>query len=413
MEDSELLDRLSVPGRPALFSYEIAGEKRVTSNTFYRGSSANYHPNRADMLHSSSIPEYILAGWMPQEPFIEGSSKLVAFGSCFAKNIGRYLAGIGYNVTTKGKGSTYVQAIGDGMVNVHAICQQFEWAWENRKPTVELWHGWKAEEYGYDEDIRVATKKLFDEADVFILTFGLSEVWFDSHTGEVFWRAVPLDKYDSARHGFKCVRFAETYERLRRIYDLIRKYNPSSTIVFTLSPIPINATFRPVSCITANAASKATLRSAIDQLYDEVHQDDSSFYYFPAYEIVNNGFVNGLGSDMRHPSLHAVNYSMSAFERYFCRTGMTDERLGAILDEAIRMDSGLDPAQFDEIRRRLEEQKPLSIDREVAVLKSERSREERRQAVEMAREAKRKERLASQDERRRPSSHGQDTSVSE
>ena len=34
--------------------------------------------------------------------------------------------------------------------------------------------GWKGETFMYDDEVRLVTKQLFDKADVFILTFGLS-----------------------------------------------------------------------------------------------------------------------------------------------------------------------------------------------------------------------------------------------
>src|SRR3954468_9212697 len=158
------------------------GESRV-------GDTENYFPDRREIAEPTAISRFILKGWMPDRPFIDHKTNIVAFGSCFAANIGRYLAKLGFDVATQREGAAYVQQISDGLVNVFAICQQFEWAWENRVPKVELWHGWKAQEFGYDETVRLATKKLFDEADVFILTFGLSEIWHDEPTGEVFWRA--------------------------------------------------------------------------------------------------------------------------------------------------------------------------------------------------------------------------------
>ena len=38
----------------------------------------------------------------------------------------------------------------------------------------------------YDQDIRDRTRAIFDRTDVFIITLGLSEVWSNKQTGEVF-----------------------------------------------------------------------------------------------------------------------------------------------------------------------------------------------------------------------------------
>lgn len=336
------------------FTATVGEKQRRIGSSFYRGDIAHYFPNRRDIEQPTAIPQFILKGWMPEQPFIDQKTNIVAFGSCFAANIGRYLANIGFDVATQREGSAYIQRISDGLVNVHAICQQFEWAWENRVPEVELWHGWKAEDYGYDEEVRLATKALFDAADVFILTFGLSEIWYDEPTGEVFWRAVPQDKFDPSRHKFRVATYEETIERMRRIYGLIRKHRPQAKIIFTLSPVGLAATFRPVACITANSVSKALLRSAIDQLYRDVHPVDPDFYYFPSYEVVTAGFNQPFSSDLRHPTVPVLNCNMRAFERYFCTTGLTDEDLRDTITEALNIDKLLGDAKPGERRALVE-----------------------------------------------------------
>ena len=331
-----------------LFTAEADGMQRLVGTSFYRGATANYPPLRDDVDQATAIPAYILKGWMPEAPFISQDTNIVAFGSCFAANVGRYLASVGYQVSTQRQGTAYVQRISDGLVNVFAILQQFEWAWENRVPTVELWHGWKAEEYGYDEEVRLATRKLFDDANVFILTFGLSEIWYDEPTGEIFWRAVPLEKFDANRHKFRVATIDETLAGLRRIRELIREHNPDAKIIFTLSPIGLSATFRPVSCLTANWASKAILKACIDQLYREVHTTDPNFYYFPSFEVVMQGFREPFTDDLRHPHVHVLTCIMKAFERYFCTSGVTDEQLSETIAEALRIDGFLQGATAEE-----------------------------------------------------------------
>jgi hypothetical protein len=330
------------------FTVEADGQPRRIGTSFYRGDTANYPPRRNDVDQATAIPAYILKGWMPEAPFISQDTNIVAFGSCFAANVGRYLASVGFQVSTQRQGTAYVQRISDGLVNVFAMLQQFEWAWEKRVPTVELWHGWKAEEYGYDEEVRLATRKLFDDADVFILTFGLSEIWYDEPTGEIFWRAVPLEKFDANRHKFRVATIDETLAGLKRIRELIREHNPDAKIIFTLSPIGLSATFRPVSCLTANWASKAILKACIDQLYREVHMTDLNFYYFPSFEVVMEGFREPFQDDLRHPHIHVLNCNMKAFERYFCTSGVTDEQLSETIAEALKIDGFLQGATAEE-----------------------------------------------------------------
>ena len=59
--------------------------------------------------------------------------------------------------------------------------------------------------------------------------------------------------------------------------------NPDAPVVLTLSPVPLMATFRDVSCITADAVSKSVLRVALDQVMRDGRE---GVYYWPSYEVV-------------------------------------------------------------------------------------------------------------------------------
>ena len=65
--------------------------------------------------------------------------------------------------------------------------------------------------------------------------------------------------------------------------DLVRQVNPNAPIVITLSPVPLEATFRDISCMTADSVSKSVLRVAIDQVMGE-HRPNVC--YWPSFEIV-------------------------------------------------------------------------------------------------------------------------------
>jgi hypothetical protein len=305
------------------FAFEQDGETRRTSRSFYRGANTNFHPTDASLSKPNAVDEYVMKGWKPAERFVTRATPLVAFGSCFATNISTYLHDRGYNVLNKRDNKAYVTKMGDGMVNTFAILQQFEWAWLNKHPTADIWQGKKGEDYAYDESIRLETKELFDQAELFIITLGLSELWYDEPTGEVFWRAVPADAYDPARHKFRTASHAETLANLRSIYGLIQRFRPNAKVLFSVSPIPLTATFRPVSCMTADAVSKATLRSALDEFL-RAHQDEGTLFYFPSYEAVTRIYRNQWGDDRRHVRADVLTFNMKMFEHYYCSPGIPE-----------------------------------------------------------------------------------------
>jgi hypothetical protein len=287
--------------------------------TWFRGEHTNFNPTLAQILTADAAQKFVLHGWTPAAPVIGSDTQVTAFGSCFAANISEWLSRRHFRVLNKSEDAkhAYVVTCGEGMVNSFVIRQQFEWAWENRSFDEPLWHGYEAEEYGYDPAVQAETKRIFDETDFFILTFGLSEVWYDQPTGEVFWRTIPKDAYDPERHRFRVSSVEENKDNLLAIYRLIRKHRPDAKILFTLSPIPLIATFRDNSCISANSVSKAVLRVAIDEVMREVG-DEGVLGYWPSYELVTDVFRSPYLPDRRHPERAVLDYIMTLFEHTWC-----------------------------------------------------------------------------------------------
>jgi hypothetical protein len=373
---------------------EQDGIKRKVSATFFRGETTNFYPSDKSLKRSTSIAEYLAKGWMPQERFVTEGTRIVAFGSCFADNISKYLDKAGFNVLTRRDDVAYVSKMGDGMVNTFAIRQQFEWAWLGATPQGELWHGYDAAEFGYDETVRLRTKALFDAAELFIITLGLSEVWYDEPTGEVFWRAVPKDKYDPARHRFRVSTNAENLANLQAIYDLIRRFRPDAAVLFTVSPIPLTATFRPHSCISANAVSKAILRAAVDEFHRRNAPGDDRLFYFPSYDIVMHCFNHQWRDDRRHVYSHVLDFNMKVFERYYCQTALGDEELAESFRAARRLDERIGRLGHDSVVVRTaetpEERKAARLARRELEREQirEARRQERREARRMAETAR-------------------------
>lgn len=297
--------------------YQMAGKKRRAHITWYRGAHTNFHPVRASLFESDAFESYVGKGWLPAAPFIDRNTDITAFGSCFAAEATKFLVHEGYKVLGKDlKLNAHVVRSGEGIVNTAALRQQFEWALAGASPLHGTWHDKDGKELSADEDAKDATRRIFLTTEVFVFTLGLSELWFDKETGDPFWRAVPCDAFDQDRHGFRVLGAEENRRNLARVYELIRAYRPEASIVLTLSPVPLAATFRPVSCITANAVSKASLRIAIDDLMRE-HADDPRLFYFPSYEMVTSVIPDAYEDDLRHPTPAAVATIMQLFKRHF------------------------------------------------------------------------------------------------
>jgi hypothetical protein len=294
---------------------------RKAHGSWYRGPHCNFVPSRANLQEPDAIDRYILSGWAPERPPISKQDAVLTFGSCFAKEVKTRLRARGFNVTGR-IATQHIPVVrqGAGINNTFAVRQQFEWALEGLTPSEDLWFdGDRRKICGVGTEAHEADRRLtrdvFVGTDVFIITLGLSEVWFNKRTGEVFWRAIPKEVFDPQVHGFKVSSVAENTDNLKAIHQLIRRHVPHATIVFTLSPVPLVATFRPVSCVTANAVSKAVLRVALDNLMGETA--DERLFYWPSYEIVKEFFPQPYEEDNRHVRPEVVESIMDKFEQYF------------------------------------------------------------------------------------------------
>ena len=302
-------------------------KQRPLHSSWHRGSTTNYTPSKKNMAEKQAIERYILHGWVPKAPPIKPGSRIVAIGSCFAMHIAEHLRKSKLLRVNDGDPEINLFIFGDGFVNTFTLRNQFEWALGLRELdvgvlSVRLKNAPRgAESVGTMQitpKIRAASKAAIESADAFILTLGLSEVWRDRATGEVFFGAIPKEKFDPARHYFEVSTVEENLANLRALYLLLRRTRPRAPIIFTLSPVPLTATFRPISCLTANSASKAILRVAIDDLMRERQAADPLLFYWPSYEIVLERFgLAGFREDRRHIEPKVLAVIMGLFERYF------------------------------------------------------------------------------------------------
>ncbi len=323
-------------------SFDVDGRPQGANRTWFRGEHCHFNPAVDNLLTAGSIVRHITAGWTPPQPTIQSSTRITAFGSCFAEHISTWLSERDYAVLSKDASSNaHIVRMGEGMVNTFALAEQFTWALEGHRSEGDLWHGYDAEAFGYGEDVRMETRGILMETDVFIITFGLSEIWYDEKTGGVFWRAVPAASFNPTRHKFRVASFGENKANLRVIYDLIRRHRPEAKIIFTMSPIPLVATFRPVSAITANSASKALLRGAIDEFYREV-EGEGALHYWPSYEMILDVFDRRWADDRRHVKKAVLAFVMTLFEHLWCVGGPDLRKLSLTYAHALAV-TGLIP----------------------------------------------------------------------
>ena len=84
-------------------------------------------------------------------------------------------------------------------------------------------------------------------------------------------------------------------------------------MILTVSPVPLDATFRDMDIIIANNFSKSVLVSAAHEIIANEAKDYC--YYFPSYEIVmNSDRQKTWRDDFRHVQPEMVDFILRKFE---------------------------------------------------------------------------------------------------
>jgi hypothetical protein len=158
--------------------------------------------------------------------------------------------------------------------------------------------------------------KTLMEADLVVITLGLTEHWRHKDDLKAFYRMPFEVNYDSTIHEFHSLSYKEVLDDLNIIVELFKKYNKNIKILFSISPVPLSATFRPhLGAYIATSFSKSILHAAA---HDVVIRNDNA-YYMPSYEIVKSNPIIHYKKDGRHVNPHSVNSIMSTFEKLYVK----------------------------------------------------------------------------------------------
>ena len=248
------------------------------------------------------------------EPLIRRTDKIVSAGSCFASNVPPYLVRFGFNYFRSeiehpafpelahdvyGYGN-FSAAYGNIYTVRHLLqllrrtvgrFQPAERYWTDEGEIVDPFRpGLKFRARSVDEFDALTSQHLtcarraFAEANVFILTLGLTEAWTSVIDGAVY-PACPgtvAGSFDPKRHRLHNFSAAETLADLDAFVTELKEVNPGCRFIFTVSPQSIVATATNEHVLVASTYTKSVLRVAAQ----EVARRYPDVIYFPAYEIV-------------------------------------------------------------------------------------------------------------------------------
>ncbi len=276
---------------------------------------------------------------------ITPKTPIASIGSCFAREIKRRLIQRSYNYITEETNhpaSIHASAAWERVYSTHGLRQIFEYTFEQWQPDLRWWTAPKSKkiqdpyrrvilynhlkeaEQDFDQH-RHHSRKALQQAEVLILTLGLTEIWEDSIDGSVI--CVPAGPYvdeggDMSRYRFRVSRYTENLANLEQIHNLMAINNPNCKIIITVSPVNLWATFRrDADVISASCNSKATLRAVADE-FTERHEN---VYYFPAFEMatiyqpLSGQTYFSAGRDNFHINKPTVKFIMQHFFDFFAQ----------------------------------------------------------------------------------------------
>lgn len=262
------------------------------------------------------------------------STKLCAIGSCFAVNLMRWLAQHGIDTITPPWGLHY---------NSYTIKEEFLTAIGQGKER-SIWRvaNDTGEESFYDAQrhplrassptalqqkmqlIESGAKQALYEADLFVITLGLSQVWEQriGSTWTILNRA-PLAGLDADLQ-FRC-RYQSITEIIRDLSIIIRTIDACSNdhrpVIFTISPVPLKTSGTRYDARIANSRSKSILLAALHEHLDLAEKlGRRNIAYFPAFEQFQYTEPNEViwQKDGRHIVAGKINEICLSFCDMFC-----------------------------------------------------------------------------------------------
>ena len=260
--------------------------------------------------------------YTPRWP-VNRNMRVVTAGSCFAQHIGRALRQAGFRITDA---EPLPGVIPDALANDHGyrlysarygniyttaqLLQLYDEACGRVTPAVPVWEKdgryYDAQRPGLDpggfssaEEVLhhrkhhlARVKEAFEQADLFVFTFGLTEAWVHTATQTVYPTApgTIAGHYDPATYSFKNYDMTEVHAAFTTFMKRLRKANRKVRFLITVSPVPLTATASGQHVEVATALSKAVLRATCGKLY----ADDDMVDYFPSYELITSANNRGV-----------------------------------------------------------------------------------------------------------------------
>jgi hypothetical protein len=161
------------------------------------------------------------------------------------------------------------------------------------------------------EQINTVVSQGLKDADVLVMTLGMTEVFKKKNNGLVCNQVPVYGGGAGLRETyFHASDYEENLRNLRTTFALLRHLNPRIQVVLTVSPVPLQRSFNTQDIFVNNYESKCTLRAVAAQICREIDW----VHYFPSFEIVwGTGVTAYQTRDRMHVKEEMVSRIIDAF----------------------------------------------------------------------------------------------------
>ncbi|MDR0550050.1 MAG: GSCFA domain-containing protein [Deltaproteobacteria bacterium] len=278
---------------------------------------------------------------------LDKSTKIMCAGSCFAQHIGNTLRENGFNflnyeptftehvllakIADQSFGYNMYSARYGNIYTTRQLRQLFLRSFDRFQPVEEFWlqndryydpFRPSIEPYGYYtlQEARLmrkshlaAVKRLFLETEVLVFTLGLTECWTHQEDGAVYpvCPGAAAGVFDPDKYKFLNLTYNDIITDLNLLVGELKEVNPKIKLLLTVSPVPLVATASDNHVLVATMKSKAILRAAAAEIYDQYDFVD----YFPSYDLISS-IPFGRGAfceNLRQVKPEVVKFVMTRF----------------------------------------------------------------------------------------------------
>jgi len=282
-------------------------------------------------------------------PFtISKTASVATAGSCFAQHIARHLSGMGFNYFVPENRVTHefcqdenygtfsarygniytVRQLWQLMLRAYGLYAPKHKSWvrddgrlmDPFRPRIQSGGFATLDHLLIDQASHLeAVRRVFEESDVFIFTLGLTEAWVADADGAV----VPLapgtvsSVNQEASYSFRNFSVFEMAEDLSQFIKNLRKVNSGCSVILTVSPVALVATYEDEHVLVANTYSKSALRVVAEIVASKF----AAVSYFPSYEMITGPQARAqfFADDLREVRPEGVAYVMSVFGKHYLR----------------------------------------------------------------------------------------------